>query len=86
MFPTTNNDAAQAVWQDYLQSIQVFSDSELSDPQSFIAKQTQLWNQHIELSQNIYRKLLGEEPQAIIEPAPGDRRFDDREWARQLSI
>ena len=78
--PLSKNDALHAVWQDCITSMQEFSDKKLSDPKSLIEKQVELWNQHIELSQNIYRKLIGEEPTPVVEPKLGDQRFSDKDW------
>lgn len=80
ILPTSSNQVTQAVWQDYIESFKAFSNNEINQPQKLLEKQSKLWCQHIELSQSIYQKMLGETPPAIAEPEPSDRRFDDSEW------
>ncbi|MGI9414929.1 MAG: PHA/PHB synthase family protein, partial [Hyphomicrobiales bacterium] len=52
----------------------------MNNPQRFFDAQLQLWQQHSELWQNTWRRMLGEEVEPVIEPGRGDRRFRDKDW------
>ncbi|HEY2007669.1 MAG TPA: class I poly(R)-hydroxyalkanoic acid synthase [Rhizomicrobium sp.] len=45
-----------------------------------VEAQTQWWNNFMTLWEGTARKMLGGEAPAVIEPAPGDRRFKADEW------
>jgi polyhydroxyalkanoate synthase len=52
------------------------------DRQTVVAGQMQLWSNWMGLWESTARRILGGEAQAVIAPAPGDRRFRDAEWQR----
>ena len=52
----------------------------MNNPQRFFESQMQLWQQHSELWQSTWRRMLGEDVDPVIEPGRGDRRFRDKDW------
>ena len=52
----------------------------MSDPQKLAAAQTKLNQDLIELWGRTYQRFLGQEVAPVIKTAPGDPRFQDREW------
>src|SRR6201996_4660998 len=50
------------------------------DREAVIEAQTQWWNNFMTLWESTARRMLGGEAPAVIEPAPGDRRFKAEEW------
>ena len=56
-----------------------------SDREAVAAAQTEWWNNVLHLWENTARRMLGGEAPAVVEPAPGDRRFKSEEW-RQNEI
>ncbi len=56
-----------------------------SDREAVIEAQTQWWNNFMTLWEHTARRMLGGDAPAVVEPAPGDRRFRSDEW-RQNEI
>jgi polyhydroxyalkanoate synthase subunit PhaC len=52
----------------------------MSDPAKLIEAHLNLWQDYMTLWQNTARRLLGEEPEAVVLPDQGDRRFKDEMW------
>lgn len=50
------------------------------DPEQFLNQQMQFMQAQQQLWQSASRAFLGEEPQAVIEPEKGDKRFADPDW------
>jgi len=50
------------------------------DRDAVIEAQTQWWNNFMTLWEGTARKMLGGAADAVVEPAPGDRRFKADEW------
>lgn len=50
------------------------------DPEKFWDMQAAYWGEWAKLWQESARKLMGEEAQAVIQPAAGDRRFRNEVW------
>ncbi|MFT3931587.1 MAG: class I poly(R)-hydroxyalkanoic acid synthase [Spongiibacteraceae bacterium] len=46
-----------------------------------IERQVEYWQQQLQLSSNLMRRLLGESVESVVQPQPHDRRFDEPEWA-----
>jgi len=55
------------------------------DREAVAAAQTEWWNNVMLLWETTARRMLGGEAPAVVEPAPGDRRFRSEEW-RQNEI
>ncbi|HET7084512.1 MAG TPA: class I poly(R)-hydroxyalkanoic acid synthase [Rhizomicrobium sp.] len=56
-----------------------------SDREAVLEAQAQWWNNFMTLWEHTARRMLGGEASAVVEPAPGDRRFKSEEW-RQNEI
>jgi polyhydroxyalkanoate synthase len=52
----------------------------LNDPQALAAAQHKLSQDLIELWGRTYKRFLGQEVAPLVQPTPGDSRFQDREW------
>jgi polyhydroxyalkanoate synthase len=52
------------------------------DQETVINGQVQLWKDWMGLWETTARRILGGEAEAVVAPAPGDRRFRDSEWQR----
>ena len=50
------------------------------DRDAVAAAQTQWWNNFMTLWESTARRMLGGEAPAVVEPAPGDRRFKAEAW------
>jgi len=50
------------------------------DREAVVEAQTQWWNNFMTLWETTARRMLGGEAPAVVEPAPGDRRFKADEW------
>ena len=50
------------------------------DRDAVMAAQTQWWDNFMILWENTARRMLGGDAPAVVEPAPGDRRFKAEEW------
>ncbi len=50
------------------------------DREAVVEAQTQWWNNFMTLWESTARKMLGGDADAVVEPAPGDRRFRADEW------
>src|SRR5579872_6189630 len=51
-----------------------------SDREAVVEAQTQWWNNFMTLWESTARRMLGGEAPAVVEPAPGDRRFKADAW------
>ncbi len=52
----------------------------MADPQGYTAAQTKLSQDMVELWGRTYKRFLGQEVEPVVKPAPGDTRFNDKEW------
>ncbi len=52
----------------------------MSDPAKLMQAQMSLWQDTMALWQHTAQRMLGEQPEPVVEPGPGDRRFKDPEW------
>ncbi len=52
----------------------------MSDPNALAAAQGKLGQDLIELWGRTYQRFLGQDVAPVIKPAPGDARFQDKEW------
>jgi polyhydroxyalkanoate synthase len=52
----------------------------LSDPASLLDAQVRFWQDYAQLWASTARRALGEDAEAVIQPATGDRRFKDEDW------
>ena len=56
----------------------------MSNPAKIVETQAKLWNDYAELWQATAKRMTGEETEAVAEPEPGDRRFQDQAWSDQV--
>ena len=54
------------------------------DREAVVEAQTQWWNNFMTLWESTARKMLGGEALAVVEPAPGDRRFKAEAWKENV--
>ncbi len=54
----------------------------MSDPARFAQSQAELMNSYAELWNRTAQRMLGIQPEPVIEPAPTDNRFRDPEWSQ----
>jgi polyhydroxyalkanoate synthase len=52
----------------------------MADPQGYANAQAKLSQDMVELWGRTYKRFLGQEAEPLIKPAPGDPRFNDKEW------
>jgi polyhydroxyalkanoate synthase subunit PhaC len=52
----------------------------ISDPSRLVQAQLSLWNDYLTLWQRTAQRFLGGNPEPMIEPPHGDRRFRDAAW------
>jgi polyhydroxyalkanoate synthase len=54
----------------------------LASPQKLVEIQAAFWKDYLALWERTSRRMLGEDVEPVIQPAPGDRRFKDEAWAK----
>jgi poly[(R)-3-hydroxyalkanoate] polymerase subunit PhaC len=52
----------------------------MADPAKLVQAQMALWNDYLTLWQRTAERMMGRPAEPVIEAAPDDRRFRDREW------
>jgi len=52
----------------------------MADPSRLVQAQLSLWNDYMTLWQRTAQRFLGGDPEPLIEPPQGDRRFRDAAW------
>jgi polyhydroxyalkanoate synthase len=50
------------------------------DPAPIVEAQFQLWRDYMSLWERTARRMLGGVSEPVVAPAPGDKRFKDKEW------
>jgi len=53
----------------------------MADPARLLEAQMALWNDYLTLWQRTAERLMGQPAEPVVQPAPEDRRFRDREWS-----
>ena len=53
----------------------------LSDPERLAKAQATFWQNGLKLLTYFNQRLIGQNPKPVIEPRPGDRRFNDPDWS-----
>lgn len=61
-------------------TFQAWLQQAMQDPSRLAQAQVDLWQNYMALWQNTARRMLGEEPDPVAKPAPGDKRFKDDAW------
>ncbi len=62
-------------------SFQELMEKMMADPAKVVESQLKLWQDYTRLWQASLQRMMGEESEPVIEPAPGDRRFSAEEWS-----
>ncbi|MFO1068026.1 MAG: class I poly(R)-hydroxyalkanoic acid synthase [Geminicoccaceae bacterium] len=57
-----------------------FTKRMMSNPQDFVQAQFDLWQDYVRLWQSTTQRMLGQEPEPVVVPERGDRRFKDAAW------
>jgi polyhydroxyalkanoate synthase len=52
----------------------------VADPSAVMEAQFDLWRNYMGLWERAARRMMGGETEPLVTPAPGDRRFKDKEW------
>lgn len=65
---------------DMVKTLSKVSEYWLSDPSRAVEAQTHLFSSYMNLWSNSIRRLSGEEVPDLVEPAKGDKRFNDEDW------
>ena len=76
-----------AAWRDDLGIAQAFHEAWaqlLADPARLYAAQTKLWQDYWSLWQNAALRALGQKPEPVAQPQPGDRRFRSDAWQQHF--
>ncbi len=66
---------------DIVRSFQELMEKMMADPAKVLESQLALWQDYTDLWQANLKRMMGEESEPVIEPAPGDRRFKDEVWS-----
>ncbi len=66
---------------DMARSFQALMEKMMADPGKVLEGQLALWQDYTDLWQANLKRMMGEESEPVIEPAPGDRRFKDDVWS-----
>ena len=66
---------------DMVRSFQELMEKMMADPAKVLESQLALWQDYTDLWQANLKRMMGEESEPVIEPAPGDRRFKDEVWS-----
>ncbi len=61
-----------------------FAEHLLANPEQLIESQLAYWNDMGRLWEGYMRRMLGEEVEPMVTPAPDDRRFKDEAWSEEL--
>ena len=51
-----------------------------NNPNKLVERQVEYWQQQLQLSSSLLRRLLGEAVEPVVQPQASDHRFDDSEW------
>ena len=58
----------------------------MASPQKLLEIQAAFWKDYLSLWERTSRRMMGEAVEPVIQPAPGDRRFKDEEWAKSAAF
>jgi len=58
----------------------------VQNPQKLWEMQAAFWQDYMQLWSSSMRRFWGIESKPVIEPAPGDRRFKDRDWSENTAF
>lgn len=75
-----NSPTSTSVTFDLLEGWRHFGEMMQHNPGTIVDEQANLWKNQWQLWQNTLLKMSGQQPDAIVTPEKGDKRFSDAEW------
>jgi polyhydroxyalkanoate synthase subunit PhaC len=66
------------------QTFMDFTAKMLADPNKLVQAQMELWQQYMQLWQTTAQRMMGQAVQPVVEPARGDKRFNDPAWKDEV--
>ena len=66
------------------QTFMDFTAKMLADPNKLVQAQMELWQQYLQLWQSTAQRLMGQTVSPVVEPAKGDKRFNDPAWKDEV--
>ncbi len=66
------------------QTFMDFTAKILADPAKLVQAQMELWQQYMQLWQATAQRLMGQKVEPVVEPAKGDKRFNDPAWKEEV--
>ena len=61
-----------------------FTAKMLADPNRLLQAQMELWDQYMKLWQVTAQRMMGQQVEPVVEPAKGDKRFNDPAWKDEV--
>ena len=61
-----------------------FTAKMLADPNRLLQAQMELWDQYMKLWQVTAQRMMGQKVEPVVEPAKGDKRFNDPGWKDEV--
>ncbi len=61
-----------------------FTAKMLADPNRLLQAQMELWDQYMKLWQVTAQRMMGQAVEPVVEPAKGDKRFNDPAWKDEV--
>jgi len=65
-------------------AFQEFTAKLLADPSKVVAAQMELWQDYMKLWQATAQRMAGQKVEPVVEPAKGDKRFNDPAWKEEV--
>ncbi|WEX07588.1 class I poly(R)-hydroxyalkanoic acid synthase [Chelativorans sp. AA-79] len=75
-------DAVPEPFGDMVRTFSKLTEYWVSDPARAIEAQTRLFSSYMMIWANSIRRLSGEPAEGMVAPEPGDKRFEDPDWAK----
>jgi polyhydroxyalkanoate synthase len=66
------------------QTFMDFTSKMLADPNRLLQAQMELWDQYMKLWQVTAQRMMGQKVEPMVEPAKGDKRFNDPAWKDEV--
>jgi len=66
------------------QTFMDFTAKMLADPNRLLQAQMELWQQYMNLWQVTAQRMMGQQVAPVVEPAKGDKRFNDPAWKDEM--
>ena len=66
------------------QTFMDFTAKMMADPNRLVQAQMELWQQYMKLWQVTAQRMMGQKVEPVVEPAKGDKRFNDPAWKDEV--